>query len=99
MKTSDFSYDLPEELIAQTPAQPRDSSRLLVYHRDSGEIEHRVFRDVIDYLNPGDVLVVNQTRVIPARLYGVAFAGKNVRFTVENGVLTVRGVEEYRRDR
>ena len=59
MKTSDFSYDLPEELIAQTPAQPRDSSRLLVYHRDSGEIEHRVFRDVIDYLNPGDVLVVN----------------------------------------
>ena len=71
MKTSDFNYELPEELIAQTPAQPRDSSRLLVYHRESGEIEHRVFRDVIDYLNPGDVLVVNQTRVIPARLYGV----------------------------
>ena len=71
MKTSDFNYDLPEELIAQTPAQPRDSSRLLVYHRGTGEIEHRVFRDVIDYLNPGDVLVVNQTRVIPARLYGV----------------------------
>ena len=71
MKTSDFNYDLPEELIAQTPAQPRDSSRLLVYHRGTGEIEHRIFRDVIDYLNPGDVLVVNQTRVIPARLYGV----------------------------
>ena len=71
MKTSDFNYELPEELIAQTPAQPRDSSRLLVYHRGTGEIEHRVFRDVIDYLNPGDVLVVNQTRVIPARLYGV----------------------------
>ena len=70
MKTSDFNYDLPEELIAQTPAQPRDSSRLLVYHRGTGEIEHRIFRDVIDYLNPGDVLVVNQTRVIPARLYG-----------------------------
>ena len=51
MKTSDFNYELPEELIAQTPAQPRDSSRLLVYHRDSGEIEHRIFRDVIDYLN------------------------------------------------
>ena len=71
MKTSDFNYNLPEELIAQTPVYPRDSSRLLVYHRNTGTIEHRVFHDVIDYLNPGDVLVVNQTRVIPARLYGV----------------------------
>ncbi len=71
MKTSDFHYDLPEELIAQTPVCPRDSSRLLVYHRETGAIEHRIFHDVIDYLNPGDVLVVNQTRVIPARLYGV----------------------------
>ena len=71
MKTSDFNYNLPEELIAQTPVYPRDSSRLLVYHRDGGAIEHKVFHDVIDYLNPGDVLVVNQTRVIPARLYGV----------------------------
>ena len=71
MKTSDFNYYLPEELIAQTPVYPRDSSRLLVYHRESGEIEHKVFHDVIDYLNPGDVLVINQTRVIPARLYGV----------------------------
>jgi len=71
MKTSDFNYDLPEELIAQTPVYPRDSSRLLVYHRNEKTIEHKVFHDVIDYLNPGDVLVVNQTRVIPARLYGV----------------------------
>lgn len=71
MKTSDFDYDLPQELIAQTPVEPRDSSRLLVYHRDGGAVEHKVFRDVIDYLNPGDVLVINQTRVIPARLYGV----------------------------
>jgi len=71
MKTSDFNYDLPEELIAQTPVYPRDSSRLLVYHRNENTIEHKVFHDVIDYLNPGDVLVVNQTRVIPARLYGV----------------------------
>ena len=70
MKTSDFNYDLPEELIAQTPVYPRDSSRLLVYHRNENAIEHKVFHDVIDYLNPGDVLVVNQTRVIPARLYG-----------------------------
>jgi len=71
MKTSDFNYDLPEELIAQTPVYPRDSSRLLVYHRVNNTIEHKVFHDVIDYLNPGDVLVINQTRVIPARLYGV----------------------------
>jgi len=71
MKTSDFNYNLPEELIAQTPVYPRDSSRLLVYHRNTNTIEHKVFSDVIDYLNPGDVLVVNQTRVIPARLYGV----------------------------
>ena len=70
MKTSDFFYELPEELIAQTPAEPRDSSRLMVVHRDTGEIEHRGCRDVIDYLNPEDVLVVNHTRVIPARLYG-----------------------------
>lgn len=70
MKTSDFNYDLPEELIAQTPVYPRDSSRLLVYHRNTNTIEHKVFRDVVDYLNPGDVLVINQTRVIPARLYG-----------------------------
>lgn len=70
MKTSDFVYDLPEELIAQSPAEPRDSSRLMVVHRNAGEIEHRIFRDVVDYLNPEDVLVVNHTRVIPARLYG-----------------------------
>ncbi|MBQ2991984.1 MAG: tRNA preQ1(34) S-adenosylmethionine ribosyltransferase-isomerase QueA [Clostridia bacterium] len=71
MKTSDFYYDLPEELIAQTPVYPRDSSRLLVYHRNTNTIEHRVFRDIVEYLNAGDVLVINQTRVIPARLYGV----------------------------
>ena len=70
MKLSDFMYDLPEERIAQTPVEPRDHSRLMVLHRDTGAIEHRHFYDVIDYLNPGDVLVVNDTRVIPARLYG-----------------------------
>ncbi len=69
MKTSDFYYDLPEELIAQTPAEPRDSSRLLVYRRDTKTIEHRVFRDLTDYLKAGDVLVVNRTKVLPARLY------------------------------
>ena len=71
MKTSDFDYDLPEELIAQTPAEPRDHSRLLVYHRKDGRIEHKHFYDIIDYLNPGDALVINETKVIPARLLGV----------------------------
>lgn len=68
MLLSDFDYDLPPERIAQHPVEPRDASRLLVLHRDTGQIEHRRFRDLIDYLEPGDVLVLNQTRVIPARL-------------------------------
>lgn len=75
MKLSDFMYDLPEERIAQTPVEPRDHSRLLVLHRDSHEIRHRHFYNVIEYLNPGDVLVINETRVIPARLYGVRSGG------------------------
>jgi S-adenosylmethionine:tRNA ribosyltransferase-isomerase len=70
MKTADFDYDLPPEYIAQTPADPRDSARLLVLDRASGEIEHRIFREIGDYLRPSDVLVFNQTRVIPARLHG-----------------------------
>ena len=69
MKTSDFEYHLPESSIAQTPAEPRDSSRLLVLHREAGELEHRIFRDVANYLRPGDLLVLNQTRVIPARIF------------------------------
>ena len=70
MKLSDFMYDLPEARIAQTPVEPRDHSRLMVVHRSTGEIEHKHFYDIIDYLNPGDCLVVNETKVIPARLYG-----------------------------
>jgi len=70
MTLSDFMYDLPEERIAQTPVEPRDHSRLMVIHRDTGEIEHRHFYDIIEYLNPGDCLVINETKVIPARLYG-----------------------------
>ncbi len=69
MKISSFDYDLPESFIAQTPAEPRDSSRLLVLKRDTGTLEHRIFRDIGDYLPPNDLLVLNQTRVIPARLY------------------------------
>ena len=71
MKTSDFYYDLPERLIAQTPAEPRDSSRMMVCNRNNGLREHRIFRDLPEYLRPGDVMVINETRVIPARLLGV----------------------------
>lgn len=70
MKTSDFYYDLPQELIAQTPVEPRDCSRLLVYNRKDKTIEHKRFCDIIDYLKKGDVLVVNNTKVLPARIYG-----------------------------
>jgi S-adenosylmethionine:tRNA ribosyltransferase-isomerase len=70
METSQFDYDLPQELIAQTPVEPRDASRLMVVQRDSGQIEHRTFGDIAGYLRPGDLLVLNQTRVIPARLFG-----------------------------
>lgn len=71
MKTSDFYYDLPQELIAQTPVEPRNSSRLMILHKDSGELEHRIFKDLPEYLRPGDCLILNDTRVIPARIYGV----------------------------
>ncbi|WP_028264526.1 tRNA preQ1(34) S-adenosylmethionine ribosyltransferase-isomerase QueA [Atopobium fossor] len=70
MRTDDFDYNLPEELIAQAPAEPRDSCRLLVLHRKNGSVEHKIFRDVLDLLEPGDLLVANKTRVMPARLVG-----------------------------
>lgn len=71
MDLKDFNYDLPEELIAQDPLEDRSSSRLMVLHKDTGRIEHKIFRDIIDYLNPGDCLVINDTKVIPARLMGI----------------------------
>ena len=81
MKTSDFFYNLPEELIAQTPLEPRDSSRLMVLHKDSDSIEHKHFYDIIDYLNEGDTLIVNDSRVIPARIYGYkADTGAKIEF-------------------
>lgn len=70
MKTSDFYFDLPQELIAQHPIEDRTNSRLMVVDKDRGEIEHKYFRDIVDYLNRGDTLVLNDTRVIPARLFG-----------------------------
>jgi S-adenosylmethionine:tRNA ribosyltransferase-isomerase len=78
LKTSDFDYNLPESYIAQTPVEPRDSSRLLVLHRDTDELEHRIFRDVSDYLRAGDLLVLNQTRVIPARIFARKETGGRV---------------------
>lgn len=71
MKTSDFYYNLPEELIAQTPIEPRNASRLMVLDKETGEIQHKIFKDLTDYLNEGDCLILNNTRVIPARIYGV----------------------------
>ncbi len=80
-KTKDFSFDLPAELIAQTPVEPRDASRLMVLGRKTGEIEHRHFRDIVEFLQPGDCLVLNDSRVLPARIYGKrADTGTRVEF-------------------
>ncbi len=78
MKTSDFDYHLPQSSIAQTPAEPRDSSRLLVLHRDSGNVEHRIFRDLSLFLRPNDLLILNRTRVIPARIFAKKETGGKV---------------------
>lgn len=89
-KKSDFYYDLPEELIAQTPAEPRDSSRLLVYDRATGKTEHRIFRDITDYLKKGDVLVINNTKVLPARMYA---------HTVNGGAVEVLLLKRLEKDK
>lgn len=83
MKTDDFDYDLPESYIAQEPAIPRDSCKLMVLHKD-GKIEHRIFRDIIDYLDPNDLLIINETRVLPARLFGKKTTGANVEVLLLN---------------
>jgi len=88
MRISDFDYVLPPERIAQTPVEPRDSSRLLVVHRQTGGFDHRIFREVIEYLRPGDLLVANQSRVLPARLLGVK---EETGGRVELLLLSVRG--------
>ena len=80
MKLSEFDFELPEELIAQHPVEKRDTSRLMVVNRENGNIEHRHFYDILDYLKPGDVLVRNNTKVIPARIYGKKETGANVEF-------------------
>ncbi|MBQ3145185.1 MAG: tRNA preQ1(34) S-adenosylmethionine ribosyltransferase-isomerase QueA [Clostridia bacterium] len=86
MKVSDFNYNLPEELIAQTPIQKRDESRLMVLNKNEETIEHKIFKDIIEYLKPGDVLVRNNTKVLPARLYGKKETGANVEFLLLNNI-------------
>ena len=86
MNVSDFYYDLPEELIAQTPIEKRDESRLMVLNRAKQTIEHKTFKDIIDYLEPGDCLVRNNTKVIPARLYGKKSTGAKIEFLLLNRI-------------
>ncbi len=86
MQVSEFNYELPEELIAQTPIEKRDTSRLMVLNREKQTIEHKIFKDIIDYLEPGDVLVRNNTKVLPARLYGKKETGANVEFLLLNNI-------------
>ena len=86
MKVTEFDYKLPEELIAQTPIKKRDESRLMVLNRKEQTIEHKIFKDIIEYLKPGDVLVRNNTKVIPARLYGRKETGAKVEFLLLNNI-------------
>ncbi len=86
LKVSDFNYNLPEELIAQTPIEKRDESRLMVLNKEKRTIEHKKFKEIIDYLRPGDILVRNNTKVIPARLYGKKETGANVEFLLLNNI-------------
>lgn len=86
MNVSEFNYNLPEELIAQIPIKNRDESRLMVLDRQKETIEHKIFRDILDYLQPGDCLVRNNTKVIPARLYGKKETGANVEFLLLNRI-------------
>lgn len=82
MKKSDFYYDLPKELIAQTPVEPRNASRLMFLNKTNGEIKHRHFFDLKEFLRPGDTLILNDTRVLPARMYGVRSTGATVEFVL-----------------
>ena len=86
MDVKDFYYDLPEELIAQVPIRKRDESRLMVLNRKDKTIEHKVFKDILDYLQPGDCLVRNNTKVLPARIYGKKETGANVEFLLLNNI-------------
>ena len=86
MKVSEFNYELPERLIAQVPIEKRDESKLMILNREKQEIEHKTFKDIINYLEPGDCLVRNNTKVLPARLYGKKETGANVEFLLLNRI-------------
>ena len=86
MRVEEFNYELPKELIAQTPYDKRDEARLMVLDKENQTIEHKIFKDVLEYLNPGDCLVINDTKVIPARLYGKKDTGANVEFLLLNNI-------------
>lgn len=86
LNKNSYYYDLPPELIAQTPIEPRDSSRLLVYDKKTGKIEHRIFHDIIDYLTENDVLVINNTRVLPARLFGYKDTGAKIEILLQKRI-------------
>lgn len=86
MEVSEFNYNLPEELIAQVPIKKRDESRLMILDRKNYTIQNKVFKDIIDYLEPGDCLVRNNTKVIPARLYGKKETGANIEFLLLNNI-------------
>ena len=86
MDVKEFYYELPEELIAQVPIKKRDESRMMVLNRENKEVEHKVFKDILDYLKPGDCLVRNNTKVIPARIYGKKETGANVEFLLLNNI-------------
>ena len=92
MKLSEFDYNLPKELIAQYPLNQRDEARLMVIERDKGTIQHRNFREIIDYLSPNDVLVVNKSKVIPARLFGRRATGGRVEVLLLN--IPINGISE-----
>lgn len=99
MKLSDFDYNLPKELIAQYPSEKRDESRLLVLHKDTAAIEHKIFKDIVEYLNPGDMLVLNNTKVLPAQIIGRKETGGKVEALVLNlaqgSRLKAQGYGEY----
>ena len=90
MELSEFNYYLPEELIAQTPILKRDESRLMILDKKTGEIEHKIFKDILEYLKPGDCLVRNNTKVIPARLYGKKDTGAKVEFVLLKNIEGVK---------
>ena len=98
MKVSDFNYNLPEELIAQVPLEKRDESRLMVLDREKQTIEHKVFKDIIDYLEPGDCLVRNNTKVIPARIYGRKETGYRNTDPSDTRSCTPDHLSMYRKD-